>query len=59
MHASASRPACTACHEPRLAPFFLREGRRGVSGGMVFFYCLLSIVLAAGLVVGSKYGLIW
>lgn len=29
---------------------------RGVSGGMVFFYCLLSIALAAGLVVGSKYG---
>lgn len=34
-------------------------GRKGVSGGMVFFYCLLSIFLAAGLVVGGKYGLLW
>ncbi|KXZ54910.1 MTA4 protein [Gonium pectorale] len=33
--------------------------RHGVSGGMVFFYCLLSIALAAGLVVGSKYGMLW
>lgn len=33
--------------------------RKGVSGGMVFFYCLLSIFLAAGLVVGGKYGLLW
>ncbi|PNH08532.1 hypothetical protein TSOC_004907 [Tetrabaena socialis] len=32
--------------------------RHGVSGGMVFFYCLLSIALAAGCVYGSKYGLL-
>ncbi|GLI67411.1 hypothetical protein VaNZ11_011606 [Volvox africanus] len=36
-----------------------RPRRRGVSGGMVFFYCLLSIFLAAGLVVGGKYGVLW
>ncbi|EFJ41457.1 hypothetical protein VOLCADRAFT_84087 [Volvox carteri f. nagariensis] len=36
-----------------------RPPRRGVSGGMVFFYCLLSIFLAAGLVVGGKYGVLW
>lgn len=29
----------------------------GTSGGMVFFFCLLSIVLFCGLVVGSKFGL--
>ncbi|KAG2498177.1 hypothetical protein HYH03_003932 [Edaphochlamys debaryana] len=33
--------------------------RKGVSGGMVFFYCLLSIALASGLLVGSKYGMLW
>ncbi|GIL82714.1 hypothetical protein Vretifemale_11557 [Volvox reticuliferus] len=36
-----------------------RPRKRGVSGGMVFFYCLLSIFLAAGLVVGGKYGVLW
>ncbi len=33
--------------------------RRGTSGGMVFFYCVLSIFLFCGCVVGGKYGLEW
>eukprot|EP00798_Chlamydomonas_sp_ICE-L_P021542 gene21542-28534_t len=33
-----------------------RPPRRGTSGGMVFFFCLLSIFLAAGLAVAGKHG---
>lgn len=33
--------------------------KRGTSGGMVFFWCLFSVALAAGGVVGGKYGWEW
>eukprot|EP00195_Chlamydomonas_chlamydogama_P005704 CAMPEP_0202899682 /NCGR_PEP_ID=MMETSP1392-20130828/7853_1 /ASSEMBLY_ACC=CAM_ASM_000868 /TAXON_ID=225041 /ORGANISM="Chlamydomonas chlamydogama, Strain SAG 11-48b" /LENGTH=664 /DNA_ID=CAMNT_0049585931 /DNA_START=266 /DNA_END=2260 /DNA_ORIENTATION=- len=31
--------------------------RRGTSGGMVFFYCMLTLALFCGAVVGGRYGL--
>lgn len=31
--------------------------KRGTSGGMVFFYCVLSLFLCAALVLGAKLGL--
>ncbi|GAX74175.1 hypothetical protein CEUSTIGMA_g1624.t1 [Chlamydomonas eustigma] len=33
--------------------------KKGTSGGMVFFYCVLSIALFCGMVIGGKYGLEW
>jgi hypothetical protein len=33
--------------------------RKGTPGGMVFFYCVLSIALFCGTVIGGKYGLEW
>ena len=31
--------------------------RRGTGGGMVFFYCVLSVVLFCSAVIGGKYGM--